>query len=64
MTKEFKQGWFQCTQCGNGYIVDEIDFQTEEHVEREACSHCDYGIMLVDWSLWDKPSEENHSQSL
>lgn len=56
-------GWFQCSQCGNGFEIHRWEMEAGDYVDRQSCDHCGYGVMTVDWSFPDGPGwryEEKH----
>ena len=42
-------GWFQCTQCGNGFEIHRWEVEAGDYVDRQSCDHCGIGPMLIDW---------------
>ena len=48
-------GWFQCNNCGNGFEIQRWEIEAGDYVNRQACDHCGYGIMTVDFDYPDGP---------
>jgi hypothetical protein len=46
---DFHKGWFQCSQCGNGFWVRKWEFLVGDREDREPCPCCLLGFMSVEW---------------